>query len=82
MRTETERKQASIAIELQQILGEDYSVRYDDCESGLTRVYFKPLNKLIREVKNDEMVSGLSITSFTANKEDCMKAYFLKQTTI
>ena len=67
-------KQAQIAGELQALLGSDYAVRFDDCDSGLTRVYFKPLHKLIKEVPNDAMVAGLNVTNFTACREDIMHA--------
>lgn len=67
-------KQQEIANWLQDMLGNDYSVKYDDCESCLTRVYFKPLNKLIAEVPNNEMKPGISVQSFEASREDRMMA--------
>lgn len=67
-------KQQEIAKWLQDMLGNDYSVKYDDCESCLTRVYFKPLNKLIAEVPNNEMKPGISVQNFEASREDRMMA--------
>lgn len=71
-------KQAQIAYELQKMLGEDYTVRFDDCDSGLTRVYYKPLHKLIKEVPNESMTKGLSLSDYTASREDLLHAYALR----
>jgi hypothetical protein len=71
-------KQAMIATELQTVLGSDYTVRFDDCDSGLTRVYYKPLNKLLAEVPNETMTAGINFTSFTASAEDRAHARVIK----
>lgn len=63
-----------VANWLQEVLGSDYSVRYDDCESGLTRVVFKPLHKVIAEVPNSEMRVGISASNYMASKEDRYRA--------
>lgn len=53
------------ANELQNILGEGYKVNYDECESCMTRVYYK--NILVKEVKNCEMKSGMNISDFVVD---------------
>lgn len=70
-------EQIKIAGFLQEILGDAYQVRFDDCESGLTRVYFKPLNIMTAEVPNSEMHAGISTSKFLANREDIFKALAL-----
>ena len=70
-------EQIKIAGFLQEILGDAYQVRYDDCESGMTRVYFKPLNIMTAEVPNSEMRSGISTSKFFAKREDVFKALAL-----
>lgn len=67
-----------IANWLQTVLGDDYIVRYDDCESGLTRVIFKPLNKTIKEVPNNEIRSGISSQAFEASREDRFRAMSIR----
>lgn len=63
---------------LQTMLGDDYIVRYDDCESGLTRVIYRPLNKLIAEVPNGAMHKGISVQDFEASREDRFKAMVMR----
>ena len=63
-----------IANWLQGVLGSDYEVRYDDCESGMTRVVYRPLHKVIIEVPNSEMHTGISAQKFEASMEDRFKA--------
>ena len=63
-----------VANWLQETLGDDYEVRYDDCESTLTRVIYKPLNKVIAEVPNSEMHTGISTAPYIASREDVFKA--------
>ena len=70
-------EQIKIANFLQEILGDNYSVRYDDCESGMTRVYFNPLNIMTAEVPNEEMRDGISTSGFMADRNDIMKALAL-----
>lgn len=70
-------EQIKIAGWLQEVLGESYQVRYDDCESGFTRVYFKPLNIMTAEVPNSEMHSGISTSRFFAKREDVFRAMAL-----
>lgn len=67
-------KQQNIANWLQEVLGSDYIVRYDDCESGLTRVIYKPLNRLVKEVANAEMKSGISVGDYEASRNDKAEA--------
>ena len=71
-------KQIAIANWLQDTLGSDYEVRYDDCESGLTRVLYKPLHKVIAEVPNSEMHAGISAQNFEASREDRFKAMAMR----
>ena len=73
-KTKEERK---IAGFLQEVLGNNYEVRYDDCESGLTRVIFKPLNIMTAEVPNSKMHAGISTGEFEAKREDIFKALAL-----
>ena len=73
----TEKEQIKIANFLQEILGRNYEVRYDDCDSGLTRVYFKPLNVMTAEVPNSEMKAGISTLRFEATREHIYKALAL-----
>lgn len=70
-------EQQKIADWLQEILGRNYVVRYDDCESGMTRVYFKPLNIMTAEVPNSEMHAGISTSPYLVSQEDLMKAIVL-----
>ena len=70
-------KEIEVASWLQDVLGENYVVRYDDCESCMTRIVFKPLNKIVREVPNSEMKSGISVQDFEASREDMSKAMAL-----
>ena len=74
--TET-REQQKVAGFLQEILGSNYIVRYDDCESGMTRVYFKPFNIMTAEVPNSEMHAGISTAPYYVSKEDFYKAMAL-----
>lgn len=71
-------KELEIANWLQTILGDDYIVRYDDCESGFTRVIFKPLNKMTAEVSNSDMCEGISAQSFMASREDRFMAMAIR----
>lgn len=64
--------QTKVAYKLQKILGEKYTVLFDDCESGLTRVFYNAKNNkkyLIKEVPNEEMRSSISINDFTISSE-------------
>lgn len=72
-----EKEQIKIAGFLQEILGRNYEVRYDDCDSGFTRVYFKPLNIMTAEVPNIEMKAGISTLRFEATREHIYKALAL-----
>ena len=74
----TEKEQIKIANFLQEILGRNYEVRYDDCDSGFTRVYFKPLNIMTAEVPNSEIKAGISTARFEAKREDIYKAVALQ----
>lgn len=63
------------AKKLQKILGDKYEVRFDDCESGLTRIFYKAKNGqmiFIKEVPNGEMKSDLSVTDFALPREKIM----------
>jgi hypothetical protein len=71
-------KEIEIANWLQTMLGEDYIVRYDDCESGFTRVIFKPLNKVTAEVPNSEMHTGISTQEYMASREDRFMAMAIR----
>lgn len=68
-------EQLKVANDLQRILGDKYVVRFDDCESCLTRVFYKTKNGemiLTKEVQNAEMHSGISITDFSLSNEQTM----------
>ena len=67
-----------VANWLQDVLGNDYTVRYDDCESCLTRVYFKPLGKVVAEVPNSELHAGISACDYMASYEDRMHAMAIR----
>lgn len=71
-------QEIAVANWLQTALGDDYIVRYDDCESCLTRVIYKPLNKIVAEVPNSEMHKGISAQDFEASHEDRMKAMAMR----
>lgn len=73
----TVKEQIKIATFLQEILGRNYEVRYDDCESGFTRVYFKPLNIMTAEVPNSEMHAGISTANYEAKREHIYQALAL-----
>ena len=70
-------EQMKIAQFLQEVLGRDYEVRFDDCDSGFTRVYYKPLNIMTAEVPNSEIHAGISTAPFLAKREDIYKALAL-----
>ena len=68
-------EQIKVANDLQKILGNKYKVRYDDCESCLTRVLYTAKNGetlLVKEVPNTEMKSGLSVTDFELSRDQRM----------
>jgi hypothetical protein len=71
-------QEIAVANWLQSVLGDGYIVRYDDCESGLTRVIYKPLNKVTAEVPNSEMHKGISAQGFEASREDRFRAMAMK----
>lgn len=61
-------EQQAVANKLQEILGNKYIVYFDDCESCLTRVFYKASNGemiLVKEVPNEYMKTDISITDFT-----------------
>lgn len=73
--TREEQEQMRISNDLQKILGDKYVVKFDDCESCLTRVFYKAKNGqmiFVKEVPNEEMKSGISITSFELSRDQKM----------
>lgn len=61
-----------VAEKLQEILGGKYTVIFDDCESGLTRVFYKASNGekiLVKEVLNSEIKANIVISEFELSKE-------------
>ena len=72
-----EREQIKVAMWLQEVLGSEYEVRYDDCDSGFTRVYFKPLNIMTAEVLNSEMHTGISTAPYLVSQQDRARALAL-----
>ena len=73
--TKEEQEQMRISNDLQKILGDKYVVKFDDCESCLTRVFYKAKNGqmiFVKEVPNEEMKSGISITSFELSRDQKM----------
>lgn len=72
MKEEQRREQQKNANKLQAALGDKYLVEFDDCESCLTRVFYKAKNGemlLTKEVLNTEMKSNLSVTDFRLSKD-------------
>lgn len=67
-------KEQNIAMWLQEVLGNEYDVRYDACDSAMTRVYFKPLNKLIKEVRNEDLTGKINALEFEASMQDRLEA--------
>ena len=56
---------ARIARKLNEILGKDYKVNYDACESGLTDIYYKGI--LFKSVSNSEIKPDLNVIDFRVN---------------
>lgn len=71
-------QEIAVANWLQTVLGDDYTVRYDDCESGLTRVIYRPLNTVTAEVPNSEMHTGISAQDFEASREERFRAMAMR----
>lgn len=70
--TREEQEQMRVANDLQKFLGDKYEVRFDDCESCLTRVFYKAKNGqmiFVKEVPNEEMKRGISITEFELTRD-------------
>lgn len=68
-------KQIKVANKLRMALGDRYIVEFDDCESCLTRVFYKAKNGqriLTKEVLNTEMKEELPITDFKLSREQTM----------
>lgn len=55
-------EQARWARKLQEILGSDYKVSYDTCESGMTDIYYK--GRLFKSVRNKEMRHDLNVCDY------------------
>lgn len=73
--TREEQEQMRISNDLQKILGDKYVVKFDDCESCLTRVFYRAKDGqmiFVKEVPNEEMKSGISITSFELSRDQRM----------
>lgn len=54
-----------IARKLNEILGTEYKVVFDACESGLTDIYFREV--LLKSVPNSEMRSDLNVNDYRAD---------------
>lgn len=66
MNTKTH-EEATWAMKLQEILGQDYRVHYDVCESGFTEIYYKDI--LVKRVLDEEMNGNLNVYDYTVNAE-------------
>lgn len=55
-------EQSRCARRLNEILGNDYKVEYDACESGMTYIYFK--GEMVKRVLNKEMKGSLNVCEF------------------
>ena len=64
----------NVAIRLREVLGSDYMVDFDSCESGLTRLYYKGV--LYKEVLNTEMVPEINVIEFSAPQELKYRIHF------
>lgn len=51
------------ARKLQEVLGNDFRVSYDTCESGMTDVYYKGI--LYKTVRNEEMRHDMNVYDYT-----------------
>ncbi len=61
----TRAQESARAMKLQELLGEGYEVRYDDCESCKTRFFF--MGTYYKEIDNSEISKpGLSISEYAA----------------
>lgn len=65
MGMEKRKEQARWARKLQEILGTDYTVSYDTCESGMTDVFFKGI--LVKSVRNSEMKGNMNVYDYTVD---------------
>lgn len=63
----TREQQAAKAQRLQTALGEGYMVRYDDCESGLTRFFF--VGTWYLDVPNDVFNGPINVNDYAAPME-------------
>lgn len=56
---------AENAYKLQKVLGADYKIKYDDCESGLVRCFYKGI--LYKTVECSAMsVKAISVSDYVA----------------
>lgn len=58
-------EQSKWARKLQEILGSDYMVLFDACESGMTDVFFKGI--LVKSVRNREMKGSMNVYDYTVD---------------
>lgn len=56
-------EQIKWANKLQEVLGSDFKVSYDTCESGMTDIYYK--GELFKSVPNAEMKHDLNVYDYT-----------------
>ena len=56
--------EARIASKLQSFLGDNYEVRYDACESGLTYFYYH--GELYKHVENGSLNGSLNVAEYAA----------------
>lgn len=71
MRTAKEIRELEISERLQAALGEEYEVRYDLLESGLTYFYYNLNGRKIhyKTALNTDMVPHLSVTKYVIPRE-------------
>jgi len=57
MRADKEIRECELARRMQEALGEGYVVRYDDCESGMTRFYYN--GYMYKQIRDGEMTMNI-----------------------
>ena len=68
------KSETKVVDALRRALGNDYEIRYDDCESCLTRFFYKGV--FYKEVPNTEMVPSIDVYDCAAPQELKMQLRF------
>lgn len=69
-------KSVKIANKLQKMLGNKYDVKFDDCESGITRVFYICKNGqkiFVNEIENNKLSECIAINDFTLSKNQILE---------